>query len=125
MKAKVLIVDDAPNIRMLLEYNLKKEFDLTILEDGAEAKKWLSEGNTVDILVTDIMMPNVDGYELVEFIRKETEMKNLPVIMLSAKGQSTDKIKGLQTGADDYLTKPFNPEELVIRINNLLTKAGK
>lgn len=125
MKAKVLIVDDAPNIRMLLEYNLKKEFDLVIKEDGLEAKKWLSEGNTVDILVTDIMMPNVDGYELVEFIRNETNMKKLPVIMLSAKGQSTDKIKGLQTGADDYLTKPFNPEELVIRIKNLLAKTGK
>ncbi len=122
MKPKILLVDDAPNIRLLLEYNLKKHFDITIHEDGEDARKWLEAGNKPDLIVTDIMMPNLDGYEFVKFVRGNKELRETPIIILSARGQSTDRIQGLKSGADDYITKPFNPEELIMRINKLLER---
>jgi len=124
MKHQILIVDDEPNILRLLEYNLKDKYDIVLKNDGVEAMLWLQEGNFPSVIVTDIMMPNMDGIELIKNIRSSGAFRDIPIIFLSAKSQSEDRIKGLKEGADDYIVKPFNPEELEIRIENLLKRSS-
>lgn len=124
MKHQILIVDDEPNILRLLEYNLKDKYDIVLKNDGVEALLWLQEGNFPSVIVTDIMMPNMDGIELIKNIRGSGAFRDIPIIFLSAKSQSEDRIKGLKEGADDYIVKPFNPEELKIRIENLLKRSS-
>ena len=122
MKPKILIVDDEPNILRLLEYNLKQKYDVVLKNDGLEAMLWLQDGNVPNLIVTDIMMPNMDGFELMQNVRNSGFFKNIPIIFLTAKSDSVDRVKGLKEGADDYLVKPFNPEELDARIENLLRR---
>ncbi|MBL4932557.1 response regulator transcription factor [Clostridium paridis] len=118
-KEKVLIVDDEKEIRDLVDIYLKGEgFDTIKAGDGEEALKILSD-EEVDLVILDIMMPKVDGIEACLKIREE---KNIPIIMLSAKTQDIDKILGLNTGADDYVTKPFNPLELIARVKSQLRR---
>ena len=118
-KEKVLIVDDEKEIRDLVDIYLKGEgFDTIKAGDGEEALKILSEED-VDLVILDIMMPKVDGIKACLKIREE---KNIPIIMLSAKTQDIDKILGLNTGADDYVTKPFNPLELIARVKSQLRR---
>ncbi|MGL5084659.1 MAG: response regulator transcription factor [Clostridium sp.] len=116
---RILIVDDEKEIRDLIEIYLKGEGYKTIkAENGEEALKIL-ETEEVDLIILDIMMPKLNGIEACLRIREEREM---PIIMLSAKTEDLDKILGLNTGADDYLTKPFNPLELVARIKSQLRR---
>jgi len=123
MKPTILVVDDEPTIRRLLEYNLKEnKFNVVTANDGKEALLWLQEGNLPDLIVTDIMMPNIDGYQFIKNVRTSGFFRDIPVIFLSAKAQSKERIHGLQLGADDYMTKPFNPEELIARIDNILRR---
>jgi len=123
MKPTILVVDDEPTIRRLLEYNLKEnKFNVVTANDGKEALLWLQEGNLPDLIVTDIMMPNIDGYQFIKNVRTSGFFRDIPVIFLSAKAQSKDRIQGLELGADDYMTKPFNPEELIARIDNILRR---
>ncbi|MCD4665098.1 MAG: response regulator [Bacteroidales bacterium] len=122
MKPKILIVDDEPNILRLLEYNLKQKYDVVLKNDGLEAMLWLQDGNVPNLIVTDVMMPNMNGFELMQNIRNSGFFKNIPIIFLTAKSDSVDRVKGLKEGADDYLVKPFNPEELDARIENLLRR---
>ncbi|MDD7792812.1 response regulator transcription factor [Clostridium sp. 'White wine YQ'] len=118
-KEKVLIVDDEKEIRDLVDIYLKGEgFETIKAGDGEEALKILSD-EEVDLVILDIMMPKVDGIEACLKIREE---KNIPIIMLSAKTQDIDKILGLNTGADDYVTKPFNPLELIARVKSQLRR---
>lgn len=118
-KERILIVDDEKEIRDLIDIYLKGEDYETIkAENGEEALKLLEE-NDVDLIILDIMMPKVNGIEACLKIREQREM---PIIMLSAKSEDMDKILGLNTGADDYLTKPFNPLELVARVKSQLRK---
>ena len=118
-KDRILIVDDEKEIRDLIDIYLKGEGYETIkAEDGEEALKIL-EDNEVDLIILDIMMPKLNGIEACLKIRQEREM---PIIMLSAKSEDIDKILGLNTGADDYLTKPFNPLELVARVKSQLRR---
>lgn len=118
-KETVLIVDDEKEIRNLIEIYLKNEGYNTIkAENGVEALEIL-EHDTVDLIVLDIMMPKMDGIQACMKIREE---RNMPIIMLSAKSQDMDKINGLITGADDYMTKPFNPLELMARIKSQLRR---
>ncbi len=116
MKKQILVVDDELSIRMLLENFLSDEYDVVTKDNGYEAMTWLQEGNTADLILVDIDMPMVNGYELTENIRKQSGMEKVPVIMLSSKQKSSDRIKSFTVGADDYLQKPFNPEELMVRI---------
>lgn len=115
----VLVVDDDKEIRDAIEIYLKNE-GLTVLtaQDGIEAMEKLSE-NEVHIMVLDIMMPRLDGISATFKIRQE---RNIPIIILSAKSEDTDKILGLQIGADDYVTKPFNPLELIARVKSQLRR---
>lgn len=118
-RERILIVDDEKEIRDLIDIYLKGEGYETIkAENGAEALNMLSN-NDVDLIILDIMMPKVNGIEACLKIREEREM---PIIMLSAKSEDMDKILGLNTGADDYLTKPFNPLELVARVKSQLRR---
>ena len=117
MNKNILIVDDDKRLRELLkDYLTEKNLKIYLSEDYDEAKQILSFV-LFDLIILDRMMPSGDGIDLIEFIK---QMSNTPVIMLTAMGEDKDKINGLKTGADDYLSKPFEPEELFLRINNLL-----
>ncbi|WP_102348160.1 response regulator transcription factor [Bacillus sp. Marseille-P3661] len=115
----VLVVDDEKEIRDVIEIYLKAE-GITVLKakDGIEAIEKLHE-HTIHLIILDIMMPRMDGIATTFKIREE---KNIPIIMLSAKSEGTDKILGLQVGADDYVTKPFNPMELIARVKSQLRR---
>lgn len=118
-KERILIVDDEKEIRDLIDIYLKGEgYETLKAENGEEALNILGT-NDVDLIILDIMMPKVNGIEVCLKIREEREM---PIIMLSAKSEDMDKILGLNTGADDYLTKPFNPLELVARVKSQLRR---
>ncbi len=116
---KILIIDDDENICQLISIYLKKDgLDPEIYNDGESALKRLHE-TTFDLVLLDIMMPGIDGYET---LRRLREFSDVPVIMLSARGEPSDKISGLDYGADDYITKPFEPQELVARIHAILRR---
>ncbi|MCM1261389.1 MAG: response regulator transcription factor [Butyrivibrio sp.] len=123
MGYRVLIADDEPEIRDLLRLYLEKDgYEVTEASDGVEALSILQNAahnadgsGEIDLLILDIMMPGIDGYRVLRNIR---ENNNIPVILLSAKGGDADKILGLDLGADDYITKPFQPLEAVARVNS-------
>lgn len=115
-KATVLVVEDEEAILTLLRYNLEKEgFKVHTAMDGEEALIQVQEYKP-DLVVLDWMLPNVTGVEVCKSLRRNTETKNIPIIMLSARGEEADRVQGLDSGADDYLTKPFSPSELIARI---------
>jgi two-component system, OmpR family, alkaline phosphatase synthesis response regulator PhoP len=121
MKKKVLIVDDEPNILMSLEYLMRKnEFEVFIARNGAEALELLS-GKVPDLILLDIMMPDVDGYEICMIVKQNPRLVNTKVIFLSAKSKITDIEKGYDLGADLYITKPFSTRALLKSVNELLT----
>lgn len=116
---KILIVDDEKEIRDLVEIYLKSEgYDTVKCNDGEEALKAIDEED-IDLVILDVMMPKLNGIDTCLKIREDREM---PIIMLSAKSEDIDKILGLNMGADDYLTKPFNPLELVARVKSQLRR---
>jgi two-component system phosphate regulon response regulator OmpR len=116
----LLIVDDDTRIRELLQKFLTgKGFRVTVAADAAEARRKL-EGLDFDLLVLDVMMPGENGIALTGALR---EIRNIPVILLTALGEAESRVAGLEAGADDYLAKPFDPRELVLRINNILKRS--
>ena len=118
--ARVLVVDDDPVILKLLEVNFTMEgFDVVSAVDGADGLE-RARVERPDIVVTDIMMPKMNGIELLEAMRSDADVADIPVILLSAKAMTDDVRAGLDAGADDYITKPFEPLELVDRVNKLL-----
>lgn len=118
-KETILIVDDEKEIRDLIDIYLKNEGYKTLKAENGIAALDILKDNNIDLILLDIMMPKMDGIETCMKIRKE---KNTPIIMLSAKSEDIDKIMGLTTGADDYITKPFNPLELVARVKSQLRR---
>lgn len=117
---KILLVDDEPNIIMSLEYTFKKQnFEVFIARDGQEALDIL-KNEQPDLIILDIMMPNVDGYATIESVKKNEKLSNCKIIFLSAKNKESDIEKGMQLGADAYLTKPFSIKKLVEQVNELL-----
>lgn len=120
---KILVVDDEVEITNAIEIYLTSEgYKVVKAFDGLEALSILEKNNDIDLIILDIMMPKLDGIRALSKIREERE---LPVIMLSAKSEDTDKILGLNMGADDYLTKPFNPLELIARVKSQLKRYTK
>ncbi|GKU82106.1 response regulator transcription factor [Niallia sp. NCCP-28] len=116
---KILIVDDDAHIRELIRLFLKKEgFDLYEAADGLQALT-ITEKVKADLAIIDIMMPNMDGWELCQSLRN---FSDIPILMLTAKGETSQKVKGFKLGADDYLVKPFEPIELVMRVKALLKR---
>lgn len=121
MKKKILIVDDEPNIVMSLEYAFKKQdFEVYIARDGSEAAEILKH-QIPNVVLLDIMMPNVDGYQTLKNIKKTESLKDTKVVFLTAKNKASDIEKGLKLGADKYLTKPFSVKKIVSEILELLT----
>ena len=119
---KVLIVDDEPDIIMTLDFLMRKAgFDVFIGRNGAEAIELVKE-HQPDLVILDIMMPNVDGYEVCTYIKQTEHYKNSKVIFLSAKGKEVDIERGYAVGADFYMPKPFSSRELVKKAKELLTK---
>ena len=111
MKKKILVVDDEVSICLILENFLSKKYDVVTVNDGIIALKWL-ENTIPDLIISDIQMSNMDGFEFLTKLRQRGFTKHTPVIMLSGRSESKERIKCYQLGAQDYLTKPFNPEEL-------------
>lgn len=124
-KRKILVVDDEEDLRDLISYNLAKEgFDVTTATDGAEALSAIRKTH-FDLVVLDLMLPGLQGMELCRIIRNNPKTENLPIIMLTAKGEEVDRILGLETGADDYISKPFSPRELIARIRAVLRRTAQ
>ena len=120
----ILIIEDEVDIADLVAFNLKRnDFDVSVANDGLQglvsARKMLP-----DLIILDLMMPGMDGIQLFKELRREAETRKIPVIMLTARGQTEDKIQGLELGADDYMTKPFSPKELMLRVKNLLKRSS-
>lgn len=119
---KILIVDDEKDIVKMLDYNLKKEGYKTVsAHDGEEALRAANK-EIPDLIILDLMLPGIDGLEVCKSLKKEPKTSAIPIIMLTAKSQELDKIIGLELGADDYVTKPFSPRELVARIKAVLRR---
>jgi len=118
----VLIAEDEPDIRQLISFNLERESIGTLLaKDGVEAFEIAKEKGP-DLIILDLMLPRMDGFTVFKELRLDSRTKDIPVIMLTAKAQLDDVITGLEMGADDYLTKPFSPKELVLRVKALLRR---
>jgi two-component system phosphate regulon response regulator PhoB len=122
MKPRILIVDDEPEAVELVEFNLRQAgFDVASAGDGAQALKQV-RACSPNLIVLDVMLPQMDGLELCKLLRRETATSAIPIIMLTAKAAELDRVLGLELGADDYLTKPFSPRELVLRVRKLLER---
>jgi phosphate regulon transcriptional regulator PhoB len=119
----ILVVDDEADLVELISYNLKKEdFSVDSAMDGETALSKIKKGR-YDLVVLDLMLPGIQGIELCRMLRNDPKTKALPIIMLTAKGEEVDKILGLEMGADDYITKPFSPRELVARVKAVLRRS--
>ena len=119
---KVLIAEDEADIRQLISFNLEREsYDTLLAGDGEEAVL-IAYNKIPDLIILDLMLPKMDGFSVFKELRLDSRTKDIPVIMLTAKAQLDDVISGLEMGADDYLTKPFSPKELVLRVKALLKR---
>jgi two-component system phosphate regulon response regulator PhoB len=117
---KILVVDDEPDAVELIKFNLKAAgYEVTTAADGDEALK-KARALLPDLIVLDLMLPEVDGLEVCKILRRDPKVSAIPIIMLTAKAAEIDRVLGLELGADDYVTKPFSPRELVLRIKRLL-----
>lgn len=124
MKERILIVEDDKHISKLVKFNLEKaNYDCTVASTGEKSLEAL-DGQPVDLIILDIMLPGMDGFGICRAIKEKEKLKNIPIIMLTAKGEEVDRIVGLELGADDYIVKPFSPRELVLRVKAIL-KRGK
>jgi phosphate regulon transcriptional regulator PhoB len=120
---KILVVEDEPDIRKLVHYNLAQEHFQTLeAEDGERALRLL-ERERPHLIILDLMLPGLSGLELCKQLRDRPETRRLPILMLTAKASEADRVVGLEMGADDYLTKPFSPRELVARVKALLRRS--
>jgi len=122
MKPTVLVVEDEEALSMLLQYNLEKEgYNVVATADGEEAAMLVREMEP-DLVLLDWMLPSLSGIELCRRLRSRSETRNLPIVMITARGEEADRIRGLDTGADDYITKPFSTTELMARIRAVLRR---
>ncbi len=122
MRPKILVVDDEPEAVELLEFNLRQAgYEVVAAADGAEALK-KARAVLPGLIVLDLMLPEVDGLEVCKMLRRDPATTSIPIMMVTAKAAEIDRILGLELGADDYLTKPFSPRELVLRVKKILER---
>ena len=122
VRSKILVVDDEPEAVELVEFNLKQAgHDVVTAADGAEALK-KARASLPDLIVLDIMLPEMNGLEVCKLLRRDAATAKIPIIMLTAKAAEIDRVLGLELGADDYITKPFSPRELVLRVKKMLQR---
>ena len=125
MSAQILVVDDEPDIAALVAYHLAKEsYRVRTAPDGAEALRAV-ESQLPDLIVLDLMLPGVSGLEVLRELRRRPETNHVPVILLTARREEPDRIAGLELGADDYVSKPFSPHELTLRIGAVLRRSSR
>lgn len=122
MAATILVVEDEPAIQELIDYNLKQAGHATLLADNAEQALKLVSNALPDLVLLDWMLPGLSGIEFARRLRNDKRTRTVPIIMLTARSDETDKLAGLETGADDYITKPFSPRELNARIKAVLRR---
>jgi two-component system, OmpR family, alkaline phosphatase synthesis response regulator PhoP len=121
-KARVIVVDDEESILELVEYNLKKSgYAVTCIAMGEDAIK-AARADKPDIIVLDLMLPGLDGLEVTKILKSDSETKDIPIVMLTARGEEADIVTGLELGADDYITKPFSPRVLLARVKAVLRR---
>lgn len=120
MSKKILIVDDEPNIVISLEFLMNREgFEVVVAKDGEEALSNIQEQQP-DLVLLDVMMPKINGFDVCKQIRSDPKLSDTRIIMLTAKGRAAEVAKGLELGADGYITKPFSTRDLVVQVKNLL-----
>ena len=124
-KEKILVIEDEEDIQELLKFNLVKEgYHVTIADTGEDGLR-LATHNLPDLILLDLMLPKIDGLEVCKRIRAHQRASAIPIIMLTAKGEESDVVTGLEVGADDYIAKPFSPKIVIARIRNILRRHGK
>jgi len=121
-KRHILVVDDAPGIQRILTVHLQKDFEIVVKNDGMEGMEWLDAGHSVDLILADLDMPNLNGKEFLQIMRASNFYKHIPVIILSAESESGERIDCLNKGADDFIEKPFNPAEVLAKIQVILRR---
>ncbi|MGE5629302.1 MAG: response regulator [Solirubrobacterales bacterium] len=121
---KILVVEDEAHIRELISFNLKNQgYNIIETDNGMDAIKIIKETNP-DLVLLDIMLPGIDGFEVCKEVRRNSEVSDTPIIMLTAKGEEFDRVLGLELGADDYVTKPFGVRELMARVKAVLRRTA-
>jgi len=122
-KGTILVIDDEPDLLELVEFNLKKDGYEVIVAKNGQSGLEIAQKHVPDLIVLDLMMPGIDGLEVCRQLRGDTRTRQIPMIMLTAKSAEADRVVGLELGADDYVTKPFSPRELIARVRALLRRA--
>ncbi|MCG8566836.1 MAG: response regulator transcription factor [Desulfobacterales bacterium] len=121
-KETILIVDDEEDIIELIQYNLKSEgYEILTATSGEQAIK-IARQNHPDLMVLDLMLPGIDGLEVTQYLKNDDQTREMPIVMLTAKGEESDIVTGLEMGANDYISKPFSPRELVARVRGILRR---
>ncbi len=122
---RILVVDDEPDVLELVVFHLEKEqFKVAVADTGDRALKMARE-HLPSLLILDLMLPGINGLEICRLLRRDLKTRDIPILMLTARAAEEDRVKGLELGAHDYVTKPFSPRELVLRIKNLLRLTGE
>ncbi len=119
-KSRILIVDDKESIAKIIFAFLRNDLDCYYVPNPVQAIKWLMDGNTADLIISDIRMPEMRGDEFLAYLKKSELFRHIPVIMLSSEDSTSERIRLLEEGAADYIVKPFNPMELKVRIQKIL-----
>lgn len=119
-KKSILIVDDKEQIAKILYAYLHRDYDCMYKQNPVEALAWMQKGNVPDLIISDIRMPEMRGDEFLEYLKHNELFKQIPVVMLSSEDSTSERIRLLEEGAEDYIVKPFNPQELKIRIKKIL-----
>lgn len=120
MKKKVLIVDDKQTIAKIIQVYISDTFECIYFDDPIKAIAWLQESNMPDLIISDINMPNMNGAEFLDYIKKNELFKSIPFVILSGEDSTSQKIELLERGAEDYISKPFNPMELKVRLKKII-----
>ena len=121
-KEKILVVDDEEDILELVRYNLDREGYTVVCAASGEAALKVAESETVDLIILDLMLPGIDGLEVARRLRQNAATRDIPIVMLTAKGEEADVVTGLELGADDYITKPFSPRILTARMKAVIRR---
>ncbi|WP_026994378.1 response regulator transcription factor [Flectobacillus major] len=124
-KLTLLIIDDEPSTRIVLEHFLKKDFSVIVKNDGMEGLSLLEEGTDIDFIIADLNMPNLNGKEFLKILRASNLFGDIPIIILSGTDESKERIDCLNSGADDFMLKPFNPMEVQAKIRAILRRISK
>lgn len=121
-KSNILIVDDKPEIAKVIKIHLSSDYNVHYVDNPIKAISWMQEGNLPDLIISDVYMPEMNGHEFLLYLKASSLYNRIPIIILSSMESSGERIRMLEDGAADFILKPFNPQELKIRVRNILRK---